>query len=652
MARVIGIDLGTTYSAMAHLVGGKPEIIPNAEGQRTTPSIVAFAKSGELLVGEVAKRQMITNPENTIFSAKRFMGRRFAEVEAEAKRVPYKVVKGHDERAMVQVPATGKTYSPEEISAFVLQKLKKDAEAYLGEDVKEAVITVPAYFDDTQRQATKDAGRIAGLEVLRIVNEPTAASMAYGADKKGEKTILVWDLGGGTFDVSILEIGDGVFEVKATNGDTHLGGDDFDARLAAFLADEFQKETRIDARKDRQALQRLRDAAEKAKIELSAKTTTEVNLPFLAADAAGPRHLTATLSRSKFETLCADLFQRMVPPTEQAVKDAGTSREDIDRVILVGGSTRTPRVQQLVRDTMGKEPDRGVNPDEAVALGAAIQAGVVTGEVTDILLLDVTPISLGIETLGGVATKLIERNTTIPTKKARVFSTAADHQRTVEVHVLQGERPMAAGNKSLGRFHLDGIPPAPRGVPQIEVAFDIDVNGILNVTAKDLGTGRSQSIRITGSTRLSDQEVEKMRKEAEKFAEEDRQRFELVEAKNQADTLAHSADAALREAGDKVPAATKAEVEASLAALREALTSENLERIKHASEDLSKTMMQIGSAVYGHEGSGPSAREGSPPPAGEGSGPSGREGDDGPETRRKKGKGPDAVDVDYEVRDE
>ncbi|MBF7082605.1 molecular chaperone DnaK [Desulfallas sp. Bu1-1] len=574
MAKVLGIDLGTTNSCMAVIEGGEAVVIPNAEGGRTTPSVVGFSKTGERLVGQVAKNQAVSNAERTISSIKRHMGSNY------------------------KVNIDGKEYTPQEISAMILQKLKADAEAYLGEKINQAVITVPAYFTDAQRQATKDAGKIAGLEVLRIINEPTAAALAYGLDKEEDQTILVFDLGGGTFDVSILELGDGVFEVKATSGNNRLGGDDFDQRIVEYLLSEFKKETGIDLKGDRMAMQRLKDAAEKAKIELSGVMTTNINLPFITADASGPKHMDITLTRAKFNELTADLVEKTMGPTRQAMADAGLEPKDIDKILLVGGSTRIPAVQEAIKRYLQKEPHKGINPDECVAIGAAIQAGVLAGEVKDVLLLDVTPLSLGIETLGGVFTKLIERNTTIPTSKSQIFSTAADGQTTVEIHVLQGERPMAADNKTLGRFQLTGIPPAPRGVPQIEVTFDIDVNGIVNVSAKDLGTGKAQSITITGSTGLSDAEIERMVKDAERHAEEDRKRKETVELRNQADSMIYQAEKTIKDLGDKADKAKVDEVNRATEQLKEALKGEDNERIKNAIEQLTKPLYELTAALY------------------------------------------------------
>lgn len=602
MGKVVGIDLGTTNSCVAVMEGGKPTVIANAEGFRTTPSVVAFTKNGDRLVGQIAKRQAVMNPENTFYSVKRFIGRRFDEVTHEATEVSYKVLNVNG-NVRLDCPAAGKQFAPEEISAQVLRKLVEDASKYLGETVTQAVITVPAYFNDSQRQATKDAGKIAGLEVLRIINEPTAASLAYGLDKKTNETILVFDLGGGTFDVSILEVGDGVFEVLATSGDTHLGGDDFDKKIVDYLAESFRKAEGIDLRKDRQALQRLTEAAEKAKIELSSVTQTEINLPFITATQEGPKHLEMTLTRAKFEELCADLIDRCRVPVENALRDAKLDKAAIDEVVLVGGSTRIPAVQDLVRRMLGKEPNQSVNPDEVVAVGAAIQAGVLAGEVKDILLLDVTPLSLGVETLGGVMTTIIPRNTTIPTKKSEVFSTAVDGQTNVEIHILQGERPMAADNKSLGQFRLDGIPPAPRGVPQIEVTFDIDANGILNVTAKDKGTGKEQSITITGASTLPKEEVERMVKEAERNAQADRERRERIDAKNQADSLTYQAEKQMKELGDKVPAAEKTKVEGLIKDLRDAISKDDFERIKTLTPELQQALYAIGSTIYQQAGS-------------------------------------------------
>jgi len=598
MAKVIGIDLGTTFSAMAVMEGGEPVIIPNIEGGRTTPSVVAVSKNGERLTGQVAKRQAITNPENTIFSIKRLMGRKYDEptVEYDRKLLSFKITKAANDDAWVTMG--NKDYSPSEISAMILQKLKLDAEAYLGEKISEAVITVPAYFNDSQRQATKDAGKIAGLEVLRIINEPTAASLAYGLDKKKEETIAVYDLGGGTFDISILELGEGTFHVKSTNGDTHLGGDDFDQRIMDWLCDEFKRDQGIDLRQDRMALQRLKEAAEKAKCELSTVQQTEVNLPFITADASGPKHLSITLTRAKLEQLIMDLVEKSLGPCRQALTDAEKTAAQIDEVVLVGGQTRTPLVYEKVKQFFGKEPHKGVNPDEVVAIGAAIQAGVLKGEVKDVLLLDVTPLTLGIETLGGVATPLIPRNTTIPTAKSQIFSTAADNQPSVEVHAIQGERPMAADNRTLGRFILDGILPAPRGLPQIEVSFDIDANGILSVKAHDKGTGREQKITITASSGLSKEEVERMQREAETHATEDAKRREEVETRNAADTLVYTAEKTLREQKDKIPSDLNQEVEGKIQTVRSALQGTDIDSIRRAMQELSDTLQKVGAAVY------------------------------------------------------
>ncbi|MDY6826835.1 MAG: molecular chaperone DnaK [Bacillota bacterium] len=634
MGKAVGIDLGTTFSVVATVEGSKPEVITNTEGSRTTPSVVAFKDSGERLVGQVAKRQAALNPEKTLFSVKRFIGRQFSEVDAERKLVPYNVVAGPNNAVRFQV--NDKKYAPEEISAMVLKKLVEDASKYLGEKITDTVITVPAYFNDAQRQATKDAGKIAGLNVLRIINEPTAASLAYGLDKKSNETILVFDLGGGTFDVSILEVGDGVFEVKSTNGDTHLGGDNFDKAVVDWLADEFKKDQGIDLRQDKQALQRLIEAAEKAKIELSSTMETQISIPFITADASGPKHLDTKLTRAKFEDLTYDLVERCRQPVKDALADAKLTEKDIDEIILVGGSTRIPAVQKLVREMTGKDPNQSVNPDEVVALGAAIQAGVLSGEMEDVVLLDVTPLSLGVETLGGVMTKMIERNTTIPTRHSEVFSTAEDNQPAVDIHVLQGEREMAKDNRSLGQFKLEGIPPAPRGVPQIEVTFDIDANGILNVSAKDKGTGKEQSITISGSTNLDQSEIDRMVKEAEQYGEEDKKRRQEVEERNQADILAHQVERQMKEFGDTLPANEKARTEQLLHDLKEAL-KENapIDKIRSLQSDLQQAAHSLSEAAYKKTaGTGGGAQQtGS---GGSGSGQAGSGSDD------------DVVDADYE----
>jgi molecular chaperone DnaK len=596
VGKVIGIDLGTTNSVVAVMEGGDPVVITNAEGGRLTPSVVAFTKDGERLVGQVARRQAITNPENTIFSIKRFMGRRYDEVTHEIKLVPYKVIRAGN--GDVRVEARGKQFSPPEISAMILQKLKESAESYLGERIAQAVITVPAYFNDSQRQATKDAGKVAGLDVLRIVNEPTAAALAYGLGKRKEEKIAVFDLGGGTFDISILELGEGVFEVKSTNGDTHLGGDDFDDRIIRWLVDEFKRDQGIDLSKDRMALQRLKEAAEKAKCELSTTLETEINLPFVTADASGPKHLNIKLTRAKLEQLVEDLIQRTIGPCRQALKDAGLEAAQIDEVVLVGGQTRMPKVQQIVKEFFGKEPHKGVNPDEVVAIGAAIQAGVLVGDVKDVVLLDVTPLSLGIETLGGVMTRLIERNTTIPTRKSEIFTTAADSQTSVEIHVLQGEREMARDNRTLGKFHLVGIPAAPRGVPQIEVTFDIDANGIVNVSAKDLATGKEQAITITASSGLSKDDIDKMVKDADRHAEEDKKRRSDIEARNQADSLIYNTEKMLSENREKIPVADIKPIEDALAEAKEALKSEDMDKIRRSMETLTKASHRLAEVMY------------------------------------------------------
>src|SRR5574341_2068577 len=637
MPKVVGIDLGTTNSVIAVVIGGEPQVIPNAEGSRLTPSVVAFTKTGERLVGQMAKRQAILNPENTVSSIKRFMGRRTSEVGTERSMVPYKVEDGLNGMAVVRLPAAAKTFTPEEISAMVLQKLKADAEAYLGDKVNEAVITVPAYFNDAQRTATKHAGEIAGLKVLRIINEPTAAALAYGLDKKGAETVLVFDLGGGTFDVTVLEIGEGVFEVKATNGDTHLGGDDWDERIVHWLADQFKRENGIDLRQDRQALQRLREASERAKVELSTVTQTTINLPFITADASGPKHLDYMLTRAKFEEMTADLVERCIGPFKQALSDAKMTEKDLNQVILVGGAARMPMIQELVRRLTGREPNKEVHPAKVVAVGAAIEAGVLAGTVREVVLLDVTPLSLGVETLGGVMTSLITRNTTIPTRKSEIFTTAQDGQTQVEIHVLQGERQMARDNRTLGRFILDGIPPTPRGVPKIEVTFDIDANGILDVKAKDTASGREQSIKITGTSTLSKPEVEKMVKEAERFAEEDRRKREEAETRNRADTLVYQTERMLREVGDKISADERKQVDARLADLKDALGSEDLERINRAIDALQQASYKLAEAMYAKAGTG--AGTGA---AGPGAAPEGGEAKSGDEV----------IDADFKRTDE
>ncbi len=614
MPKVLGIDLGTTNSCMSVMEGGEPLVLENSEGKRTTPSVVAFAKNGERLVGDAAKRQAVTNPRNTVYSIKRFMGRKFDEVQEEIKRVPYKVVRASNGDAAVEVEVEGKTkqFSPPEISAMILAKLKADAEVRLGEKIAQAVITVPAYFNDSQRQATKDAGRIAGLEVLRIINEPTAASLAYGLDKKKDEKIAVYDLGGGTFDISVLEIGDGVFEVKATNGDTHLGGDDWDNRIMDWILDEFKKDQGIDLRKQPDAIQRIKEEAEKAKIALSSSQQYEINLPFITADASGPKHISLKMTRAKMEQLCDSLFERTITPTRNCLKDAGIAAEKIDELVLVGGMTRMPRVVETARTLVSKPPHQGVNPDEVVAVGAAIQGGVLKGEVKDVLLLDVTPLTLGIETLGGVFTRLIERNTTIPTRKSEIFSTASDNQPGVEIHVLQGERQFSRDNKTIGKFKLDNIPPAPRGVPQIEVTFDIDANGILHVNAKDLGTGKEQKITITASSGLSKDEIEKMRKDAEAHAEEDKKQREAVETRNEADAAVYRSEKMLKESGDKLPAGEKSKIESAMEAVKEALKGSDNDAIKSASEKLNEAWQAASAELY--KAAGDKAKAGSAGP--------------------------------------
>ncbi len=640
MAKIIGIDLGTTNSCVAIMEGDKTTVIPNEEGGRTTPSVVAFTAKGEILAGQVAKRQRVTNPENTIYSIKRFMGRRFAEVGQEIKQVPFKVTEAPN--GGVQVEALGKRYAPPEISAYILQKLKKAAEDYLGEKVEKAVITVPAYFNDSQRKATKDAGKIAGLEVVRIINEPTAAALAYGMDKKKDQVIAVYDFGGGTFDISILEVGEGVVEVKSTNGDTHLGGDDIDQKVQDWLVGEFRKESGIDLSRDKMALQRLKEAAEKAKIELSTTMETEINLPFITADASGPKHLLMKMTRAKLESLMEDLVQRSVGPCRQALADANLKTEAIDEVILVGGQTRAPRIQQLVKDLFGKEPHKGVNPDEVVAVGAGIQGAVLSGEVKDVLLLDVTPLTLGIETLGGVFTKMIPRNTTIPTKKAETFSTASDDQPSVEIHVLQGEREMASANRTLGRFHLDGIPPAPRGVPKIEVTFDIDANGILHVSARDTGTGKQQAITITGHSGLDEKEIDRMVKDAESHSDEDKKRREVIDARNQADQLIYSLEKLLKENKDRIPETEAKGLQVEIENTRKAIAGDDLENIKSAMESLSRASHKLTEILYSQAGPQP----GQEPPHGGAEGPSPH---DGPGAASG---GPEEEVIDAEVVDD